>query len=121
MVDYLQLMRSKSDNRQHEVSLCSASAKQVAKELNIPVLILSQLNRSVENQDRPPRLSDLKESGSIEQDADVVGLMYKPENMQDSKYPVVRLSIAKHRNGPTGYCDLQFIENQTKFREYADN
>jgi replicative DNA helicase len=120
VVDYLQLMRAKSDNRQHEVSLCSAAAKQVAKELKIPVLILSQLNRSVENQDRPPRLSDLKESGSIEQDADVVGLMHKPGDVQSaSKHPVVRLSIAKHRNGPVGYCDLEFIESQTKFREHA--
>jgi replicative DNA helicase len=121
VVDYLQLMRAKSDNRQHEVSLCSASAKQVAKELDIPVIILSQLNRMVEHQDRPPRLSDLKESGSIEQDADVVGLMYKPDSTHNDENPTVRLSIAKHRNGPTGYCDLEFVKEQTRFREYPDN
>jgi len=114
IVDYLQLMRCKSDSRIHEVTLCSAAIKQIAKELNIPVLILSQLNRMVEQQDRQPRLSDLRDSGSIEQDADVVGLMHVTDSVDKN---LTRLTIAKHRNGPTGYCDLEFIKEQTKFKE----
>ena len=115
VVDYLQLMLCKSDSRVHEVTLCSAAIKQIAKELDIPVIVLSQLSRSTEQQDRPPRLSDLRDSGSIEQDADVVGLMHVPDVVDED---LVRLTIAKHRNGPTGYCDLEFMKDQTKFREY---
>ena len=117
VVDYLQLMRVRgADNRQHEVSQCSAAMKQIAKELKIPVIALSQLNREVEKggDGRAPRLSDLKESGSIEQDADLVGLLYRPDGAEDG---TVRLNIAKHRNGPTGYCDLEFIASRTRFRE----
>ena len=115
IVDYLQLMRAKSDSRVHEVTLCSAAVKQVAKELNIPVIVLSQLNRSTENQDRPPRLSDLRDSGSIEQDADLVGLLHQPDAVEEN---IVRLNIAKHRNGPTACCDLEFMKELTKFREH---
>ena len=114
IVDYLQLMRAKSDSRVHEVTLCSAAVKQIAKELNIPVILLSQLNRSVEQQDRPPRLSDLRDSGSIEQDADLVCLLHKPDGVDED---VVRMNIAKHRNGPTAQCDLVFVKELTKFRE----
>ena len=81
------------------------------------MLILSQLNRNVENQDRPPRLSDLKESGSIEQDSDVVGLMYRPEGASEDS---IRVNLAKHRNGPTGFCDLRFVKDQTRFKDDFD-
>ena len=118
VIDYLQLMRCKADGRVQEVAIASAATKQVAKELNIPVIVLSQLNRGTETQDRSPRLSDLKESGAIEQDADLVGLLYKPDEDQADTPNTVRLNIAKHRNGPTGFCDLEFLKEQLKFREY---
>ena len=111
IIDYLQLMHAKADSRVHEVSKISSAVKSVAKELDIPVLVLSQLSRRVEEQDRSPRLSDLRDSGSIEQDADVVTFLHRlpQENM-------VQLQIQKHRNGPCGTVTLEFIPSLTKFR-----
>jgi replicative DNA helicase len=110
IIDYLQLMHAKADSRVHEVSKISSAVKSVAKELNIPVLVLSQLSRRVEEQDRSPRLSDLRDSGSIEQDADVVAFLHRlpQENM-------VQVQIQKHRNGPCGTLTLEFVPSLTKF------
>lgn len=127
IIDYLQLLHStskKADNRQQEVSDVSNGAKQIAKELNIPVIILAQLNREMEkNGNRKPRLSDLRESGSIEQDADVVGLLYKPTQEEEGDVPSsvlpVNLLIAKQRNGPTGEVELAFLKHFTRFESAA--
>jgi replicative DNA helicase len=111
-VDYIQLMHAKADNRQREVSIISGGLKAISKELGIPVIVLSQLNRMVEAQDRPPRLSDLRDSGSIEQDADVVVLLHRPS----ANTNIVEAMIKKHRNGPTGIADLEFDKEHTRFR-----
>ena len=116
VIDYLGLMRAKGDNKTDEVSKCSAAVKQAAKELDIPVIVLCQLNRKSESEQRPPMLSDLRDSGSIEQDADLVGLMHRLDT--DGDETVVRLNVAKHRNGPVGFCDLEFLKEITKYREY---
>lgn len=122
VVDYLQMMnctRFARDGRQREVAAISGSLKAMAKELNVPVLVLSQLSRAPENRDGRPRLSDLRDSGSIEQDADVVGLLRRPsrlaedENRDDSQLAI--LDIAKQRNGPTGEINLTFIDEITRF------
>lgn len=116
IVDYLQLMRGRSnDNRVQEVAEISWGLKALAKELNIPVVAASQLNRSIEQRGtKMPQLSDLRESGSIEQDADVVMFLYRED---DEKRNEVMLSIAKHRNGPTGLIPLYFRGERTKFYE----
>lgn len=126
-VDYLQLMHSTSkrarENRQLEVSEISSGLKALAKELNIPIVVLSQLNRGIEQGGaRKPRLSDLRESGSLEQDADVVGMLYKPEgepeeeaDNQSREAIRVNLLIAKQRNGPTGDIWLTFLKPYTRF------
>lgn len=121
VVDYLQLMQgSNSENRVQEVSEISRSLKGIARELNVPVLALSQLNRAVENRpDKKPLLADLRESGSIEQDADVVMFisrddMYK--NREEEKNNIAQIIIAKHRNGPTGAIELFFDSEKTSFR-----
>ncbi len=116
VVDYLQLMRGRNvENRVQEVSEISWGLKALSKELNIPVVAASQLNRSVEQRGtRMPQLSDLRESGSIEQDADVVMFLYR-EN-EDNKSDIM-LSIAKHRNGPTALIPLHFKAERTKFYE----
>ena len=111
-VDYLQLMHAKADSRVREVSIISAGLKALAKELGIPVVVLSQLNRMVEAQDRPPRLSDLRDSGSIEQDADVVVLLHRPDSTSD----YIDIMVQKHRNGPTGIVELEFDKAHTKFK-----
>lgn len=116
IVDYLQLMRSPSRgrdaNRVQEVSDISMSLKALARELRVPVLALSQLSRSVEQrQDGQPRLSDLRESGALEQDADLVMFLWKERDDN----AVVHLDIAKHRNGPTGTVDLWFKRERTRF------
>ena len=111
IIDYLQLMRAKADSRVQEVTKISAAVKAVAKELGIPVLVLSQLSRRVEQQDRPPRLSDLRDSGSIEQDADVVALLNRADDNN-----TVEVIIAKHRNGPCGSIDLEFVPHLTRFK-----
>lgn len=127
IVDYLQLMtgsngRSNPDNRVQEVSEISRSLKALARELKIPVLALSQLSRAVESRDgRRPQLADLRESGSIEQDADVVMFIYRDEyyNKDTDKKNVAEILIKKHRNGPTGETDLYFSADQQKFTDLA--
>ena len=118
IVDYLQLMTgdSRAENRQQEVSNISRSMKQLARELDVPVIAVSQLNRSPEARaDREPQLADLRESGAIEQDADMVMFIYEDPSDPASK-GVVKLKIAKHRNGPTGLVRLGFVRDYTKFR-----
>src|SRR4029078_1646915 len=125
VVDYLQLMQGHStDNRVQEVSEISRSLKILAKELNVPILALSQLSRAVEQRggDKKPQLSDLRESGSIEQDADVVMFIYRDEMYagKDSKKPhVADILIRKHRNGPTGEIELFFDGEKTSFKNLA--
>lgn len=141
VIDYLQLLHSTSaradNNRQQEIADISNGIKSLAKELNVPIIVLSQLNRDVEKEkNRPPRLSDLRESGAIEQDADLVLLIYRPdkktdkysrqedidEEPEESKFNMaveVKLIIAKQRNGPTGDVDLIFLKNYTRFENVA--
>ena len=124
VIDYLQLMqapdrRTNSENRQHEVSEINRGLKALARELNVPVLALSQLSRSVETrQVKKPMLSDLRESGSLEQDADIVMFLYREDyykNAGASPVHLTELIIAKHRNGPTGKISLFFKNDCTKF------
>jgi replicative DNA helicase len=127
IVDYLQLMSgdSRAENRQQEVSNISRSMKQLARELEVPVIAVSQLNRSPEARaDREPQLADLRESGAIEQDADMVMFIYEDPSDPSSK-GIVKLKIAKNRNGPTDTVRLGFVKDYTKFRtltrdDYAD-
>lgn len=121
VVDYLQLMTGRNtENRVQEVSEISRSLKILARELNVPVLALSQLSRGVENRpDKVPQLADLRESGSIEQDADVVMFIYREDMYKgkDSRRPnIAEIHIKKHRNGPTGQIDLFFDQEKTSFR-----
>ena len=131
VVDYLQLLHStarRAENRQQEIADISNGIKSLAKELNVPIIVLSQLNRELEREkNRKPRLSDLRESGAIEQDADVVGLLYKPSSddeegaqtaSEDEAVPV-NLLIAKQRNGPTGDVNLTFLKPYTRFESAA--
>ena len=123
VIDYLQLMQasdgSHSENRQREVSEISRGLKSLARELNVPVLALSQLSRSVEyRQVKKPMLSDLRESGSLEQDADIVMFLYREDyykNNDETPSHLTELIIAKHRNGPTGKIKLFFKDDCTKF------
>jgi replicative DNA helicase len=119
-VDYLQLMHgSSSESRTLEVTEISQGLKNIAKELNVPVIALSQLNRAVEQrQGRRPQLSDLRESGSIEQDADVVMFIDREEtwNPDTENKGLGELSVAKHRNGPTGNIKLAFVKEIASFR-----
>jgi replicative DNA helicase len=132
VVDYLQLLHSTArraqENRQQEISDISSGIKALAKELKVPMLVLSQLNRELErDKSRKPRLSDLRESGAIEQDADVVGLLYKPNAGEDEDGAGVEepdglpinLLIAKQRNGPTGDVNLTFLKPYTRFESAA--
>ncbi len=124
MIDYLQLMSAggkAKDNRQQEISEISRSLKILAKELNVPVLVLSQLSRAVEaRKDKVPVLSDLRESGAIEQDADIVMFIHRPDLAADSaetneKNPIAELIISKHRNGPLGTVKLKWLSELTSF------
>ena len=131
IIDYLQLMqisKNKSDNRAQELSQITRLLKTIAREFNIPIIALSQLSRSVENRiDKKPVLSDLRESGSIEQDADLVLMLYRSqltniENMnsyQRSESEQIELILAKHRNGPTGSIKLQFDDKRMKFNSLS--
>lgn len=124
IVDYLQLMQASSsgrnENRVQEVSEISRSLKGLARELNVPVLALAQLSRSVESrQSKVPQLSDLRESGSIEQDSDIVLFIYREDvyNPESERKNIANLILAKHRNGPVGEISLYFQPNQTRFRD----
>jgi len=121
VIDYLQLMSgssSRSESRQMEISEISRSLKALAKELDAPVLTAAQLSRAVEaRKDHRPMLSDLRESGAIEQDADVVAFLYRDEyyNPESLKKNHAEVIIAKQRNGPTGTVELTFLGQYTKF------
>lgn len=130
VVDYLQLMHAplrRNDNRQQEVSHISGGLKALAKDLHVPVLVLSQLNRRMDERgsNGAPKLSDLRESGSIEQDADVVTMLYKPQQEStgadgENQHTIkVRCTIAKNRTGPTGQVDLVFMRSCTRFESAA--
>nr|WP_144940148.1 replicative DNA helicase [Paenibacillus sp. 32O-W] len=121
VIDYLQLVTlrgRKKENRQQEVSEISRVLKQIARELDVPVVALSQLSRAVEQrQDKRPMLSDLRESGSIEQDADIVAFLYRDDyyNQDTERKNIIEIIIAKHRNGPVGTVELAFLKNYNKF------
>ncbi len=132
IIDYLQLLRSTSrraqDNRQLEISEISAGIKGLAKELKIPIVVVAQLNRQPEQRSGgKPRLSDLRESGSIEQDADLVGLLVRPEIYEEDEEARVEMAgeaefiIAKQRNGPVGEIPLTFLKEFTRFEDRARN
>ena len=143
-VDYLQLLRgtneSSKSNRVQEINEITQGLKAIGKEFNIPVIALSQLSRSVEQrEDKRPLLSDLRESGSIEQDADIVMFIFRESYYEERKKPALEspdkmaiwqqrmeilrnkseLIIAKHRNGPIGNVELFFDSNTTKFKDYT--
>jgi replicative DNA helicase len=131
VVDYLQLMRSPqySENRVQEISDISRSLKALAKELEVPVIALSQLSRASEQRggERKPILSDLRDSGAIEQDADVVLFIHRPEMYEgpvdkdgNSLEGKAELIVAKHRNGPTGVIDLHFYKQFTRFASQTE-
>jgi replicative DNA helicase len=135
MIDYLQLMTggqqvAKNGNREQEVSFISRTLKAIAKELNVPIIALSQLNRSAELRggSKRPQLSDLRESGAIEQDADIVAFIHRPEYYgittdETSGLPtegMAELIIAKHRNGAVTDVKLRFFKDQARFADYDD-
>jgi replicative DNA helicase len=128
VVDYLQLMSAKgrSENRNQEISQISRGLKLLSKELDCPFLVLSQLSRATETRqgDHRPQLSDLRESGAIEQDADLVGFIFREEvykRDREDLHGVAELILAKQRNGPIGKVDLVFLHAQTRFENRAED
>jgi replicative DNA helicase len=126
MIDYMQLMDNPGpESRQQQISEISRGIKQVARELNVPVIALSQLNRASEGRDgHRPRMSDLRESGSIEQDADVIMLLHREDYYRMSEPDFVpdniaEVIIAKQRNGPTGTVKLTFMNKTTRFENLS--
>jgi replicative DNA helicase len=124
LVDYLQLMSSgiRSDNRVQEVSYISRNLKMLARELNVPVLAAAQLSRAIEQRtDKEPQLSDLRESGSLEQDSDIVMFIHRPELYEQDtlKKNIAQIKVAKHRNGPIGTIELVFRKSIAKFENAA--
>jgi replicative DNA helicase len=121
VIDYLQLMSGRrSENRVQEISEISRGLKSIARELNIPVIALSQLSRQIESRsDHHPLLSDLRESGSIEQDADIVMFIYRDEvyDPNSEQKGIAEISIAKHRNGPVGTVNLRFFQKTARFAD----
>jgi replicative DNA helicase len=125
VIDYLQLMtgRGRAENRQNEVAEISRGLKILARELEVPVVALSQLSRNLETRtDKTPQLSDLRESGSLEQDADVVMFIYRESEYND-EVPIDRaddalIDVAKHRNGPTGKANLLFLKQYARFENH---
>ena len=123
VIDYLQLLSAggRVESRQQEISTISRALKSLARELNVPVVALSQLNRDVENRDdHRPRMSDLRESGAIEQDADVIMLLHREEYYKPTgqNAGLAQLIIAKQRNGPTGEVSLRFFRNFMRFENF---
>jgi replicative DNA helicase len=124
ILDYIQLMGgdNRTENRVQEVSYISRNLKVLARELNVPVLAAAQLSRAVEQRtDKRPVLSDLRESGSIEQDADIVMFIYRPDQYEKDtvKQNVAEIIVAKHRNGPTGNIELVFRSALAEFVDAA--
>lgn len=124
IIDYLQLMQGtrRSENRQQEIAEISRSLKALARELEVPVVALSQLSRAVEqSSDKRPNLSHLRESGALEQDADVVLFIHRPEyfDPDTDKKGIAEIIVAKHRNGPVGKAELAFLKEYTKFMDLA--
>jgi replicative DNA helicase len=126
VIDYLQLMQAPGagSNRTEEISMISRSLKALAKELNVPVIALSQLNRNLEQRpNKRPVNSDLRESGSIEQDADIIAFVYRDEvyNEESPDKGIAEIILGKQRNGPIGTCRLTFMGQFTKFENFIDN
>jgi replicative DNA helicase len=121
VVDYLQLMQGNNrENRQQEIADISRSLKNLARELDVPILAVSQLNRNLESrEDKRPRLGDLRESGSLEQDADIVVFIYRDEyyNEASEKKGIAEVIVSKHRAGSTGTVEMTFMPEFTKFSD----